>query len=129
MGVSEAVTEGIRVRVKSSYVAERSSPAQGQYFYSYRVTIRNEGDAPARLVARHWYIVDGNGRVEEVQGAGVVGKQPRLSPGETHEYQSFCPLPTPIGAMRGTYRMVRDDGTSFDAEIGEFGLEVPDAIN
>ncbi len=129
MGRSRATTQGIRVDVESSYVPERSNPRQGQYFFSYRIVIANDGDTPARLVARHWLITDGNGKIDQVQGPGVVGQQPRLAPGERHEYQSFCPLPTPIGAMRGTYRMVRDDGSAFDAEIAEFGLAVPDAVN
>jgi ApaG protein len=129
MGFSKATTLGITVEVRSSFLPERSDPRQSQYFFTYQIAISNEGDVPARLVARHWLITDGHGRIEHVQGPGVVGKQPRLLPGERHEYQSFCPLPTAIGAMRGTYRMIRDDGTAFDAEIAEFALEVPDAIN
>lgn len=129
MGRSSASAHGIRVDVTSTYVAERSAPARGEYFFAYRIRIANEGEEPARLVSRHWIITDGNGRVEEVRGAGVVGQQPRLEPGQAHEYTSFCPLKTPIGAMRGTYQMVRDDGATFDAEIAEFSLECPDALN
>jgi ApaG protein len=129
MGTSVTTTEGIRIEVNSAFVPERSDPVQGVYFYSYRIRIVNEGAAAARLVSRHWIITDGFGNVEEVRGAGVVGQQPRLAPGEAHEYTSFCPLKTPLGAMRGTYHMVRDDGSSFEAEIGEFALEWPEGIS
>ena len=126
---SAAVTEGIRVEVESFFVPERSEPAKSAYFFAYRVRIANEGTHPARLVSRHWVISDGNGREEHVRGPGVVGEQPRLEPGEAFEYTSFCPLPTPVGGMHGTYQMVRDDGAGFDAEIAPFTLAVPHALN
>lgn len=129
MGRSSATTEGIRVDVESSFVPERSAPARGHYFFSYRITITNDGDRPARLVSRHWVITDGNGRVEHVRGAGVVGEQPRLEPGQSFTYQSFCPLTTPIGSMAGSYQMVRDDGHGFEAEIDVFTLEEPNSLN
>lgn len=127
--MSDAVTQGIRVRVRASFVPERSDPGNEEFLFAYRVTIRNEGDAPARLVARHWIIMDGSGRVEHVRGPGVVGETPRLEPGEAFEYTSYCPLPTPVGSMRGTYQMVRDDGTSFDAQIGAFSLMTTPMLN
>jgi len=101
---SEALTNGIRVRVHSVYVPERSDPEQGHWFFAYRVDIANEGSESAQLVSRHWIITDANGHVEQVRGPGVVGEQPVLQPGESFQYTSACPLPTPVGTMHGTYR-------------------------
>src|SRR5438477_12712523 len=112
---SVAETEGIRVRVRSHYLSERSSPRNDHYVFAYTVTISNESQRTAQLRTRHWIIVDGRGVVEEVRGDGVVGEQPRLSPGQSFEYTSGCVLTTPIGTMRGSYRMWRDDGSYFDA--------------
>jgi ApaG protein len=127
--LSDATTRGVRVEVQSSYVPERSAPAQGHYFFAYRIKVSNVGDETVQLVSRHWVITDGNGRVEHVRGPGVVGEQPVLEPGEAFEYTSFCPLPTPIGSMHGTYQMVTSDGARFDAEIAPFSLAVPSALN
>ncbi len=127
--VSTALTDGIRVTVKSSYRPDRSAPAQGRYLFAYTVRIANQGDRPAKLVSRHWVITDASGEKEEVVGDGVVGHQPHLAPGESFEYTSFCVLKTPLGSMRGTYQMVRDDGSRFDAEIAAFSLAVPQALN
>lgn len=129
MGRSTAWTEGIKVEVSSSYVPERSRPAQDFYYFAYRVQISNESDSPATLVSRHWVITDAAGREENVRGPGVVGEQPRLEPGESFQYTSACPLPTPLGSMRGSYQMVRDDGRAFDAEIEVFTLEMPHSLN
>jgi len=129
MGTSEQTTEGITVRVTSQYVPERSSPTRDAYFFIYTVEILNEGDRPAQLLTRHWIITDGEGEVEEVRGPGVVGETPRLAPGERFSYTSACPLRTPVGAMRGSYQMMRDDGESFDAHIAPFTLSMPYAIN
>ncbi|HEY5906698.1 MAG TPA: Co2+/Mg2+ efflux protein ApaG [Vicinamibacteria bacterium] len=126
--MSDVVTRGVRVRVKSVYVEERSSPPQ-QFFFAYQVRIANEGDETVQLVSRHWIITDGDGRQEHVQGPGVVGEQPVLAPGESFEYTSFCPLRTPIGSMHGTYQMVLPGGAEFDAEIAPFSLAVPTALN
>jgi ApaG protein len=123
------MTDGIRVTVKSAYRPERSQPAQRRWLFTYTVRIGNEGDAPAQLVARHWVITDANGAREEVAGEGVVGQQPRLAPGEAFEYTSFCVLETPHGSMRGSYRMIRGDGSTFDARIAPFALVVPGAVN
>jgi len=122
---SDTTTEGIRVAVRASYLPERSRPEVGHYFFIYTVRITNMGEAPAKLVSRHWTIRDAGGRTEEVRGPGVVGKSPRLAPGQGFEYTSFCPLPTPIGSMEGTYRMIRDDGSSFDAVVDRFELSEP----
>src|SRR5512145_889071 len=107
--MSFAVTDGIRVQVQSEFLPERSEPQARRWFFAYTVTIRNEGDAPAQLLSRHWIIRDADGNREEVIGDGVVGHQPRLEPGEAFRYQSFCILKTAHGSMHGTYRMVRDD--------------------
>lgn len=126
---SEAVTQGIRVRVRSRYVPERSKPEKGQWFFAYTVEIENGGRKSAMLESRHWIITDAHGHVEEVRGPGVVGKQPVLAPGEVFEYTSGCPLRTPFGSMRGTYRMITKDGEVFEAEIAAFALVEPYAVN
>ena len=127
--MSTALTQGIRVSVTSAFRPDRSEPGQGRWLFSYTVRLANEGEHPAQLVSRHWIITDANGDREEVVGDGVVGQQPRLSPGEQFENTSFCILKTPHGSMRGTYRMIRGDGTSFDARIAPFALVVPGAVN
>src|SRR5512135_2696439 len=127
--MSTAVTSGIRVDVKTEYRAERSSPAARRFLFTYTIRISNEGDTPARLVSRHWIITDAHGEDEEVVGDGVVGQQPTIEPGGTFEYTSFCVLETPHGSMRGAYRMVRDDGSSFDARIAPFSLVTPGALH
>ena len=127
--MSNVLTQGIRVSVESIYVPARSQPDRGQYIFAYKVRIANEGDTPAQLISRHWIIQDAHGHTEHVRGPGVVGAQPRLEPGQAHEYTSFCPLGTPSGSMRGTYQMVRDDGSEFDAVIGGFSLMAPQLLN
>jgi ApaG protein len=127
--VSDVVTRGVRVRVRSAYVEERSAPAEGQYFFAYHVRIANEGDETVQLVSRHWVITDGDGREEHVKGPGVVGEQPILAPGESFEYTSFCPLRSPVGSMHGTYEMRLPGGGQFDAQIAPFSLAVPTALN
>lgn len=127
--MSEAVTRGIRVSVESVYVPERSSPAARHYFFAYRIRIANEGEMAAQLVSRRWVITDGEGEVQIVEGDGVVGEQPVLTPGGSFEYTSFCPLSTPYGTMHGTYRMRTPDGAGFEAEIAPFTLALPHSIN
>ncbi len=126
---SSAVTEGIRVNVRSQYVAEQSVPAAHRYVFAYTVRIANEGAEPAQLRTRHWIITDGTGKVEEVKGPGVVGQTPYLRPGEHFEYTSGCVLQTPRGEMRGTYQMHRPDGRVFDAMIAPFLLALPHSLN
>jgi len=128
-GVSSVVTQGIRVTVNSQYIPERSSPASEQYAFAYTVRIANEGEATAQLRSRHWIITDGDGKVQEVRGDGVVGAQPTLKPGQYFEYTSWCMLTTPHGSMRGTYQMVRDDGDEFDAQVAPFPLALPYSLN
>ena len=122
--MSDTTTRGVRVEVESTFVPERSSPQENHYFFAYRVRISNVGEETVHLVSREWIITDADGNVEQVNGPGVVGEQPVLEPGEAFEYTSFCPLPTQIGSMHGSYQMVRDDGTEFDAEIAPFVLVV-----
>ena len=126
---SNAVTDGIRVTVRSQYVPDQSSPAGKRYVFAYTVRILNEGPSPAQLRTRHWIITDGNGKVEEVRGPGVVGQTPLLRPGEHFEYTSGCVLTTPRGEMRGTYQMERPDGVGFDAIIAPFLLALPYSLN
>lgn len=125
---SMALTEGIRVRVQSQYLPDQSSPRDDRYVFAYTITITNEGARTAQLRTRHWIITDGRGVVEEVRGDGVVGEQPRLAPGQTFQYTSGCVLTTAVGTMHGTYRMWRDDGTYFDAEIAPFSLASPASV-
>ena len=127
--MSSALTQGIRVSVTSAFRPDRSEPGQGRWLFSYTVRLANEGDVAAQLVSRRWVITDANGDRQEVVGEGVVGQQPHLAPGEQFEYTSFCILKTPHGSMRGTYRMVRPDGSTFDARIAPFALVVPGAVN
>ena len=128
---SEAITNGIRIRVVSQYLPDHagSEPRDRQWFFTYTVRISNEGFDTVQLVSRHWQITDANGHTEEVRGPGVVGAQPVLAPGESFEYTSGCPLRTAFGTMKGAYQMVSDDGQEFDAEIAPFALNVPYAMN
>lgn len=129
MTTSEARTNDILVQVESTFLPERSNSLQRNFFFSYRIRIANESDTVVQLLSRHWIITDANGEVEEVVGPGVVGEQPVLAPGEAFEYTSFCPLPTPFGTMRGSYRMVTESGEDFDVEIAEFELSQPLTLN
>ena len=123
--MSTALTRGIRVTVRAQYLPERSSPKGGQYAFAYTVRIANEGEETAQLRTRHWIITDGEGKVQEVRGEGVVGEQPWLRPGDDFEYTSGAVLETPLGTMQGSYQMLADDGTRFDAPIAAFTLSVP----
>jgi ApaG protein len=117
------------VNVRPQYLVEHSDPDEEKYVFAYTVTIRNTGEHTAQLISRHWIITDGNNAVEEVRGAGVVGEQPVLKPGEAFEYTSGCPLPTPVGSMRGSYQCLADDGTAFEAPIPEFVLSTPRTLH
>ena len=129
MYTSEAVTQGIRVQVTAQYSPEHSQPHQNKWFFLYTVEISNEGSDTVQLISRHWIITDANHQVEEVRGPGVVGKQPVLAPGESFQYTSGCPLPTPFGSMRGTYQMVTGNGEPFDVEIAAFALTEPYTVH
>jgi ApaG protein len=126
---SSTTTDGILIVVKPAYWPERSTPDANQFAFMYTVEIQNVGKELATLKSRHWVITDANGRVEEVRGEGVVGKQPKLGPGEKFEYTSWAMLRTPFGTMRGTYHMVRPTGEQFEARIGEFALTQPHALH
>jgi ApaG protein len=119
----------IEVTVKTAYVAAQSAPESNRYVFAYTITITNSGDVPARLLGRHWVITDANQKTQEVRGEGVVGEQPYLIPGMSFEYTSGTILETPVGVMRGSYRMEAEDGTHFDAEIPAFTLSVPRTLH
>jgi len=119
----------IRVRVSTQYVDEQSEPSIDRYVFAYTITIENQGDIPAQLISRHWIITDANGKVQEVQGDGVVGEQPHLDPGESYRYSSGAILETPVGSMQGSYRMKAEDGIDFDAPIAPFTLAVPGMLH
>jgi ApaG protein len=121
----EAVTGDVTVRVAVSFLAEQSAPANGRWFWSYHIRIENHGSRSVQLLARHWTITDGRGAVHEVRGEGVVGEMPLIAPGAAYDYVSGCPLPTPTGRMTGTYRMVDEDGHSFEIAIPTFSLIGP----
>ena len=126
---ASATTQGIVVTVKPAFWPERSNPEASQFAFTYAIEIRNEGSFPAQLKSRHWLITDGAGRTEAVRGDGVVGKQPKLLPGESFEYTSWAMLRTPYGSMRGTYSMVRPNGDTFEAVIPEFALTQPNSLH
>ncbi|MFI4933911.1 MAG: Co2+/Mg2+ efflux protein ApaG [Caulobacterales bacterium] len=125
--VYEAVTRGITVRVRPSYLADKSDPASNRYVWAYTVEIENRSTETVQLISRHWIITDAFNREEEVKGDGVVGEQPTLGPNEAFRYPSQCPLATSSGAMRGSYQMITDAGEVFDAAIPAFSLHLPDA--
>ena len=119
----------IKIEVETSYVEGQSEPDNERYVFSYTITIRNEGGAPAQLLSRHWLITDANGNVQEVKGEGVVGEQPHLKPGEGFQYTSGAMITTPVGSMQGTYQMVTDQGDEFDTEIPAFTLAIPRTLH
>lgn len=120
-----ATTLGIQVTVEPMYLEEQSEPLNGRFVWAYTVEIRNLSQIPVQLRRRHWIITDALGRVEEVEGAGVIGQQPVIQPGEAFEYTSGCPLPTPSGIMEGSYRMELPDGRFVSVEIPAFSLDAP----
>ena len=127
--MAEAKKHDIRIEVATDYLPDQSDPAAERFVFSYTITIINAGNIPAQLISRHWIITDADNRVQEVRGLGVVGNQPLLQPGEQFEYTSGCALNTPVGTMKGSYQMVAEDGTQFDAPIPEFILSVPRVLH
>jgi len=117
------------IDVDTRYLDEQSEPEQDRYVFAYTIHIRNCGSVPARLLGRHWVITDANGNVREVTGEGVVGEQPWLQPGEDFSYTSGAVLETQLGTMQGSYDMIADDGTRFDAPIPLFTLSVPRTLH
>ena len=122
-------TEGIRIEVETNYLSDQSWPEYGRYAFAYHIRIINTSDVTVQLVSRHWVITNALGAVEEVRGPGVVGQQPILDPGESHEYSSGAILQTPWGTMHGEYQMVRMDASTFDANIPCFMLAAPEHIS
>lgn len=119
----------IEIITQSFYIEGQSIPAQNRYVFAYTITIRNIGTIAAKLLTRHWIITDANGKVEEVHGAGVVGEQPYLRPGEVFQYSSGAIITTPVGSMQGNYQMLADDGATFEAAIPAFTLAIPRTLH
>lgn len=127
--MAESKKHEIAIEVATQYLPDQSEPEVERYFFAYTVTVTNSGSVAAQLISRHWVITDAEGKVEEVRGLGVIGQQPLLKPGESFEYTSGCPLATPVGTMKGSYQMVAEDGTRFEAEIPEFLLSMPRTLH
>ncbi|KAB2701277.1 Co2+/Mg2+ efflux protein ApaG [Ochrobactrum sp. GPK 3] len=121
-----AVTQGIEITVEPFYLEEESAPEDNRYVWGYRITIANNSSDTVQLRSRYWQITDANGRVEEVRGAGVVGEQPVLDPGDSFQYSSGCPLTTSSGVMVGRYQMQNPTGNTFEVDIPAFSLDVPE---
>jgi len=119
----------VAVSSQTQYVPEQSDEENSRFVFAYTIKIRNEGSIAAQLVSRHWIITDGRNQVQEVRGLGVVGAQPLIKPGESYEYTSGAAIATPVGTMKGSYQMVAEDGTHFDAPIPEFTLSVPRVLH
>ncbi|MDM7957071.1 Co2+/Mg2+ efflux protein ApaG [Blastomonas sp.] len=120
-----ATTHGVAVRVAVSFLPDRSRADSAHWFWSYHIRIENHSDSAVQLLTRHWVITDGRGNVHQVDGEGVVGEQPVILPGKSHDYVSGCPLTTPTGRMEGIYRMMRDDDQVITVEIPRFPLVAP----
>ena len=119
----------VGVSTQTQYIPDQSDEGGERFVFSYTITIRNAGSVPAQLISRHWIITDARNQTQEVRGLGVVGAQPLLKPGESFEYTSGTAIATPVGTMRGSYQMVAEDGTQFDAPIPEFTLSVPRVLH
>ena len=119
----------IEILASPDYLPDRSDPIKSYYFFSYQIKIVNRSVETIQLLSRYWHIVDGQGRAEDIYGPGVVGKTPILKPNDLFEYTSFCPLPTPLGFMEGSYRMLDESGKEFDVPIDRFQLVAPQVLN
>tara|TARA_B100000579_G_scaffold406179_1_gene392410 strand:+ start:332 stop:703 length:372 start_codon:yes stop_codon:yes gene_type:complete len=119
----------IEIFTSPDYLPDRSDPIKSYYFFSYQIKIANRSEETVQLISRYWHIVDGQGRAEDIYGPGVVGKTPILKPNDLFEYTSFCPLPTPLGFMEGSYRMLDESGKEFDVPIERFQLVAPQVLN
>jgi ApaG protein len=126
---AQATPYDIAVNAATQYLADQSDEATSRYVFAYTITIRNIGTVAAQLVSRHWVITDAEGLVQEVRGLGVVGAQPLLQPGQSFQYTSGASIATPVGTMRGSYQMLAEDGTRFEAPIPEFTLSVPRVLH
>ncbi|MBU1665753.1 MAG: Co2+/Mg2+ efflux protein ApaG [Gammaproteobacteria bacterium] len=119
----------ITVTTRTQFIPEQSDESAERFVFAYTITIANSGQIPAQLISRHWVITDAHEKVQEVRGLGVVGEQPLLKPGEQFEYTSGTAIATPVGAMKGSYQMVAEDGSQFEAEVSEFILSVPRVLH
>jgi ApaG protein len=119
----------VKVEADAFFLPDQSNEANDQFVFAYTVKITNVGTQPAKLLSRHWVITDGQSNIQEVRGMGVVGEQPVIAPGATFEYTSGSSLETSVGTMHGTYQMVAEDGTKFDAPIPTFTLSVPRVLH
>ncbi|MCG8557858.1 MAG: Co2+/Mg2+ efflux protein ApaG [Proteobacteria bacterium] len=126
---SVAATQGIEVIATANYMPQHSQPASRRYVFAYTIRISNKSQRTVQLTSRHWHIMHGDGKTQEVEGEGVVGEQPILPPGQSFQYTSGCVLTTPHGTMHGTYRMLWEQGDGFDAEIAPLTLAAPYALN
>jgi ApaG protein len=127
--MNEAELNNINVDVETRYIEDQSNPEQNYYVFAYTITIKNTGRQNAQLLTRHWVITDSNSKIQEVRGDGVVGEQPLLKPGEQFVYTSGTMLETAVGTMKGSYQMLADDGSHFDAQIEEFVLSTPRVLH
>ena len=125
----EAISHDFQVSAISRFIPERSNKEFSIFFFAYWITIKNQGKRPAQLLNRYWHIMDADGRINEVKGEGVVGEKPLIKPGESFEYNSFCPLPTEFGFMQGYYEMQGKDKNTFQIEIPQFHLAAPKSAN
>lgn len=119
----------VLVEAQPYYIEAQSSPEQNRYVFAYTVTITNVGSTPAKLLTRHWLITDANGKIQEVNGEGVVGEHPHLNPGDSFRYTSAAMIETPVGVMQGKYQMQADNGESFNAAIPQFTLSIPRTLH
>ncbi len=119
----------ISVNAEAFFIPDQSDEAQDRYVFAYKIRITNKGEISAQLISRHWVITDSDNKIQEVRGLGVIGEQPRLAPGESFEYSSGASIATQVGTMRGSYQMLAEDGTSFEAEVPEFVLSVPRVLH
>jgi ApaG protein len=126
---STATTHGVRVDVRCRYLDHQSQPVGRRYTFAYRIQILNESNVAVQLLSRRWIITDSNGKVKEITGAGVVGEQPMIHPGEIYTYESSAMLETSNGVMRGSYTMHSVAGRTFDAEVAPFLLSLPHSLN
>lgn len=127
--MSDTTTKSLRIQVRPEFVDAKSDLSAERFFFAYHVTISNEGTSKLQVISRHWVITDGDGKVEEVRGPGLVGETPILNPGESFNYSSACPLETPIGTMEGSFQVICENGTAFPAHIAPFLLAKPGALH
>ena len=129
MALAEAISHDFQVTAISRFMPERSNQEIPIFFFAYWITIKNQGAVPAKLLNRYWHITDADGRINEVRGEGVIGEKPLIKPGQSFEYNSFCPLATNFGFMKGYYEMQGVDKNTFQVEIPQFPLATPKSAN